>query len=156
MGNLSGFNPADHQPMGDRSPLPNGDYLVAITASEVKQTKRGDGRYLQLEMSVVDGQHKGRKLWVRLNLWNPNATAVEIANSELSAICHATGVMSPNDSSEMHDIPFVASVVCKQRQDGQGMANEVKGYKSRKDAGQVAPQQQPQAATASSTPPWQR
>ena len=35
------------------------------------------------------------------------ATAVKIARAELSAICRAVGVMAPNDSVELHDLPLV-------------------------------------------------
>ena len=37
----------------------------------MKATKAGTGQYLQLGFQILDGPHKGRKLWARLNLDNP-------------------------------------------------------------------------------------
>ena len=68
--------------------LPPGRYLVQIVTSEMRPTKDGAGQYLWLELDVLEGECQGRKLFDRLNLVNPNPTAVEIAQRTLSAICH--------------------------------------------------------------------
>jgi hypothetical protein len=49
--------------------------------------------------------HRNGVIWSRLNLDNPKA--VEIARRDLSAICRAVGVLTPGDSSELHDLPLV-------------------------------------------------
>ncbi len=59
----------------------------------MKATKAGNGEMLQLEYTVLDGEFKNRKIWDRLCLRHPNHMAVEIAEANLSAICHAVGVM---------------------------------------------------------------
>ncbi len=110
--------------------IPEGDYKVAITKSENKPTKAGTGSYLQLKLQVLEGEYKGRFLWSRLNMDNPNSQAVEIAKSELSAICHATGVLTPQDSVELHNKPMFVSVKVRKRQDNGELSNEIKGYKS--------------------------
>ena len=110
MGNLAGFDASQVEEMKEFSAIPEGDYIAIITGSEEKTTKNGNGRYLQLNIEVLDGQYKGRKLWARLNLWNQNATAVDIAQRELGAICKAVGVLRPNDSSELHNKPMLVSV----------------------------------------------
>ncbi|MCC7407458.1 MAG: DUF669 domain-containing protein, partial [Phycisphaeraceae bacterium] len=97
MANLNGFNAAEVEPNASFDPIPAGKYLAAITESEMKPTKNGSGNYLQLTFTIVEGEFRGRVLWARLNLNNPNATAVKIARSELSAVCHAVGVMQPRD-----------------------------------------------------------
>ena len=56
---------------------------------------------------MIDGPYKNRLLWSRLNLDNPNAQAVQIAQGELSAICRAVGVMQPKDSIELHNLPLL-------------------------------------------------
>ena len=74
------FNAAAIEPQQSFDALPNGRYEVIITDSEMKETKAGTGAYLMLTMEVIgDTKHSGRKLWTRLNLVNPNATAVQIA-----------------------------------------------------------------------------
>jgi hypothetical protein len=97
------FNAAKVEPQQSFDALPPGRYEVIISESEMKDTKAGTGQYLQLTWTVVGGQHEGRKLWSRLNLVNPNATAVSIAERELSAICHCVGILVPQDSEELHD-----------------------------------------------------
>jgi len=154
MANLNGFNATEVEPTTSFEPLPAGKYLAAITESEMKPTKSGSGSYLQLTFTILEGEYKNRVLWARLNLNNPNATAVKIARSELSAICHAVGVMQPRDSVDLHNLPLVITVKLKKRDDTGELTNEIKGY-ARKDAA-GANGQQPQAPVADNTPPWKR
>lgn len=148
MANLNGFDANQHEPTAFDA-LPAGDYDVVIIASEMKPTKSGTGSYLQLTLQVLGGQYQNRKLFDRLNLDNPNATAVTIAKGTLSAICRAVGVLTPKDSAELHNKPLKATV--RVTKDGEGNpSNEIKGYKSRHvgaattsaqvtPAGQIAP-----------------
>lgn len=139
-------------------PLPAGKYLAVITESELKDTKKGGGQYLQLTFHIIDGPCKGRYVWARLNLKNANPTTVQIARAELSAICRAVGVMTPGDSVELHNLPLVITVRQKKRDDTGEITNEIKGY-AKKDAATGAPQQQAttnQGAYSGSTPPWRR
>lgn len=113
-------------------PVPEGWYNVAISESEMKPTKDGNGAYLQLKMSIIDGPHTGKPIFVRLNLQNQNQTAVDIAYGELSAICHATGVYQVADSSQLHGIPFQVKVNVRKSTDDKGNSiesNDVKAYK---------------------------
>jgi len=103
--------PENSQGMDDRSPLPSGDYVVAITRSEIKQTKAKNGHYLAIGMKVLQGPHAGRMLFENLNLDNPNPIAVEIADKTLNSICKACGKAGIEDSSEIHDIPMTVTVV---------------------------------------------
>ena len=150
MASLNGFNANDVDPASDFEPIPAGQYSAVIVESEVKPTRNGTGNYLQLTFEIIDGPHKGRLLWSRLNLDNPNATAVKIARAELSAICRAVGVMAPNDSVELHDLPLVISVKCRKRSDTSEITNEIKGYQ-KKEGVSGKPVQ-----AAKDTPPWRR
>ena len=146
--------------------VPSDRYLVEITKSELKPTKAGDGSYLEFEYSILDGEYRGRKLWDRLCLNHPSAKTVEIARANLSAICHAVGILKPHDSTELHHIPLTITVKVK-RDEGTGtMFNEVKGYAIREShvprtpppsaAAQVQTAQYPQAPVNEAVPPWQR
>jgi hypothetical protein len=148
--NLGTFDANEVEPTTDFEPIPAGKYQAVITESEVKPNKAGTGSYLQLTFQIIEGQYKGRFLWARLNLDNPNDTAVKIARSELSAICRAVGVMTPKDSVELHDLPLVIKVKCKKRPDTEEIQNEIKGYE-KKEALQGKPMQ-----AAADTPPWRR
>ncbi len=132
-------------------PLPSGKYLVIITESEMKPTKNGQGKYLQLKLQVIEGPCKNRLLWARLNLENANAKAAQIARGQLSAICRAVGVLTPRDSQELHNLPLVANVVSKPRADTGEPSNEVKGFAARQS--QAMPQPQ---LSAPATAPWKR
>jgi hypothetical protein len=148
--NLGTFDANEVEPTTDFEPIPAGKYQAVITESEVKPNKAGTGSYLQLTFQIIEGQYKGRFLWARLNLDNPNDTAVKIARSELSAICRAVGVMTPKDSVELHDLPLVIKVKCKKRPDTEEIQNEIKGYE-KKETLQGKPMQ-----AAADTPPWRR
>lgn len=150
MANLSGFNANEVEPASGFEVIPPGKYVAVITETEVKKNKAGTGTYLQLTFQVIEGDCKNRFLWARLNLDNPNATAVKIARAELSAICRAVGVLQPKDSCELHDLPLVITVKCKKRDEAGEIVNEIKGY-AKKDALNGKPVQ-----AATDTPPWRR
>ena len=153
MANLNGFDANQVEPADDLEPIPTGKYVAVITDSEMKPTKSGTGNYLQLTFQIVEGEYANRLLWVRLNLDNPNATAVQIARRELSSICRSVGVLVPTDSADLHNLPCMIHVRVKRRSDTGELQNEIKGY-SKKDV--VA---QPIAASDvgnGSDPPWKR
>jgi hypothetical protein len=138
------------EPSTGFDPIPAGKYLAIIAASEFKPTKSGNGRFLQVEYQVIDGDHKGRKLWSRHNLEHPNAQTVQIAQGELSAICRAVGVLTPQDSAELHNLPLTITVKVTARSDTGEPTNEISAW-AKKEAGEGKPVQ-----ATGSTPPWAR
>ena len=154
MADLRGFDANTVEPTDSFDPIPPGEYLCVITASEQKPTKAGDGSYLELEFEVIDGPHKGRKLLDRLNLDSPSEVAVKIARATLSAICRAVGVTQPKDSCELHDLPLVCKVRVERRPDTDEATNVIKGYRARRPAAPAPAATAP--AAPGSTPPWQR
>jgi len=131
--------------------IPAGFYPVVITGTETLPTKNGAGSYLSVTMEVIDGPHKGRKVFDRLNLDNPNPAAVEIAYKTLSSICHATGVIQVTDSSQLHSIPLEAKVSVKEAKDGYEATNEIKGYRAAQQA--AIPQQHASQVSPPATAP---
>lgn len=130
-------------------PLPAGDYNVIITESETRLTKDGSGQYLQLKLEVQGGEFSGRVLFDRLNLWNNNATAKEIAHRQLAQIAHAVGALQVADSEQLHFKPLVATVKLRPARDNFEASNEVKGYKQ---AAGAPVMQQPFNAPRASAP----
>lgn len=118
----SAFDVNTVEPQGDFDVLPPGKYPVLIEKSEVKRTKKGDGAYLELAMSVLDGPGKNRKLWNRINVSNPSQKCVEIGFRQLSALGRATGVAVVNDENQFLQKTCIASVIVKDNQ------NEVRTY----------------------------
>ncbi len=153
MANLNGFNANQVEPKVTFEAIPAGKYIAAITDSETKPTKSGNGSYLQLTFTVLEGEYSGRLVWARLCLDHPNQQTVKIARSELSAICRAVGVMTPNDSVEMHNIPLSITVKCKRREDTGDIVNEVRGYAKRETANGSNPAP---AEAPPTTAPWAR
>ena len=151
MADLRGFDANQVEPTTALDPIPAGKYPAVITESEMKANKAGTGNYLQLTFQIIDGPYKNRVFWARLNLDNPNATAVQIARGELSAVCRAVGVLAPGDSAELHNLPLVIHVRCKKRSDTGEIGNEIKGYSKKEQ-----PTALTAAATANTAPPWKR
>jgi Protein of unknown function (DUF669) len=148
------FDANQVEPSSGKEPVPAGKYVAAITNSEMKPTKNGAGQYLELEYQILDGEHKGRKLWSRHTLQHTSAQTVQIARGELSAVCRAIGVMQPKDSAELHNLPMTVTVKLKKREDNGEMANEVTAW-AKKDAVAGVPQQAG-APGGTATPPWLR
>jgi len=128
MVNLNGFNASEVDPAVPFEAIPAGKYEVMIVASEEKPTKKRDGTYIELELEVVSGEYKGRKIWDRLNVDNPSDDAIRFAKATLSSICRAVNVLKPMDSTDLHNIPLIAQVKCRKMQDSDDLTNEVKGY----------------------------
>jgi Protein of unknown function (DUF669) len=135
MANLGGvFDATQVEPTGDFTPVPPGDYKVQILSSEMVENSARTGHMLKLELEILEGDQAGRKLYDRLNLDNPNAQAVEIAQRTLSAICHAVGKLSVQDSDELHMLPMVATVKVDPPRSANGReygpSNSIKTYKA--------------------------
>jgi hypothetical protein len=148
---LNGFNAENVEPNAPRDPIPAGWYKAVIEATEEKPTKAQTGSYLQLTIQVIEGEHAGRKVIDRLNLNNPNATAVETAQRTLSSICRAVGVMTPRDSADLMDKPMMVKVKVKPASGDYSASNEVDDYAAPDKAAAPAA-----ASGGASTPPWKR
>ena len=108
---------------------------------------------------VLDGEHQSRKLFDRLHLANPKPQAVQIAEQRLAALCRAVGKLQPQDSEELHFIPFVAKVRVRPARDGYDATNEIRGYESLNGAapameGKAVASPASSSATAPAVPPW--
>lgn len=110
MTDLSDVNMEGVRPMSDIQELPVGQYLVRIEDTEKKETKErfdeqgnklAPNHYLQISLKVYGGTNDGQVEFSRLNLWNTNETAVNMAKAELKSIQNATGVASAS-SIDMH------------------------------------------------------
>ncbi len=92
--------------------LPEGDYVLQVVDSEIKQTQKG-GTQLVYTMQVVGSTHDGKQIKERLNIVNDNQKAVEIAFQTLAKLSMACGVAKVNDSSDLHGKKFVAGIAIK-------------------------------------------
>jgi hypothetical protein len=94
------FDATQFDPSQGTPAHPVGKFPVSITGTAIKPTKEQDGQYFEVEFTSQVG-----KAILRLNLWNNNPKAVEIAQRQLSALCYATGVFRldfANHGREFH------------------------------------------------------
>ena len=144
------FDATQIQPDYGFSPLPVGIYDVRITDSEVKQNAAGTGGYLRLKFECVDGINAGGTGFMLINLYSQSEKAKEIAQRQLSAICHSTGILMLQDSVQLHG--QVIRVDVRLQADGYGGEKgytEVKNIIMRNDEHkQQAPAQAPTMAQA--------
>ena len=160
------FDPNDYEPAGSFDPLPAGKYMVVVSSTEMKDAKikpgqKEAGQYLQVVYDVVDEEFKGRKVFDRFNLVNESEQAVKIANSRLTSLCIACGIMrSLNDTDELKDIPFVLKVKVKRDPDGKyNDSNEAVQYEACEGAAKVVPAaaaKKTAAPAAKGDKPWQK
>lgn len=158
MANIGNFDATTVAPREDFSPIPTGEYLAQVIDSDLKPTRSNNGHYLELAFEIMDGEHKGRRVWSRLNLDNPNPKAVEIAQRDLSAICHAVGKLKIADSQELHYKPMILRVEYVEAGGNRDKpTNDVKAYKAA-TGGQgnapAAPTTASPQTTAPSNAPW--
>lgn len=98
------FNAQQHEPKyGGAGGLSAGRHRVIITATEALPTKAGDGGYAKFTLKDLDNAQVG---FDNLNIWNKSPVAVDIANKQLSAYCHAVGQFVLQDLDQLCNIPF--------------------------------------------------
>lgn len=108
--------------------VPEGWYpVMLIDEEQLAVTGKPQSWRLALKLQIIDGAFKGRTLLHNLNLGNDNPKAVEIAQKELSAICHCTGVFvlsaATGGTAALKGKPFQVRAVVS------GAYNEIKGFK---------------------------
>ena len=144
------FAPA---PFDGPGPLPPGKYLATVVSSDLRRTKAGTGHYLELEFEVSEGEHRGRRLWSRLNVDHPNETAVRIAKEELASVCRAVGIARLSDTEALHGKPLLLSVRASTRRDSGEATTEIRGYAPPPRGAAPASPQQSSPSPAPATPP---
>jgi hypothetical protein len=123
--------------------MKRGDYPVIITGCEPKAGKREGARYVTMKVTIIAGQHKGRKVWGNFTTHNPPksdsaddvkraATAVQIGRGQIKAAFIAAGVTtsSPLDLLAAQT-PMIAVVgVEKGTVEYPDDRNTIKGFKA--------------------------
>lgn len=134
------FNASNVAPQESFTPIPAGIYIAQITDSDIKALKNGNGQSLAMTFDVLDGQYKGRKVFARLNVQHNNPQAEQIAQKQLSQLCHAIGVMQVADSAQLHNRPMKIKV--KIRKDDTGQYNDQNEISAFESIGNAAPMAQ--------------
>lgn len=138
---VEGFDPLTYEPTKDFEPVPPGEYPVLIELAEVQQNKKANGYFLKLQMAILDGEYKGRKVWDYINIQNPSEQCVAIAMGTLAAIGRALGIPNLNDEALLLNQVIIAHVKVS------GEQNSVRTYSS-----PSAPPETPATAPAPAPP----
>jgi hypothetical protein len=104
------FNAATVDPTQGAGQLPVGRHPVKIVDADITNTKEGNNGMAVLTLEILDGPMTGKRGPYRLNLFHSSETTSRIAQSQLSALCHVTGVMMPRDLMELSNRPFFVDV----------------------------------------------
>jgi hypothetical protein len=156
------FDASTVAPQAPTGPIPAGVYLAHCTESDVGPLKSGNGTGLKMTFEILDGQYKNRKVWENLNIQHTSEETQRIAQSQLSALCHAVNVIKLEDTAALHFKPVKIKVTVREAQGQYQASNNIKGYES---AGGAAPSFVPAPAeaaaptappAASKTPAWAR
>lgn len=76
--------------------LPPDKYTALITGIEKKDTKAGDGAYLNVELTITTQGHQGRKIFDKITIVNKNQQAVQIGMKKLATLSEAAGYAGDN------------------------------------------------------------
>lgn len=127
----------------DTSPRANlltaGDYLFICQKAEVKETKEKTGRYVDCEFVVVSDGAKGRRVWNKFNIENPNDTAVQIGKRDLALFMAAIGLQSFRSLRELQDKPFCGTVGFAKGASENTEINVIKKFKKQSEYAAAAP-----------------
>ena len=111
------FNPDDVEASRQSEPIPDGDYVMHVSKTELNETRARNGYRLDVEFTIIEGQHENRKLFASMNVRNPNQQAETIALGELKRLSEACGVDFNGvmeDSDMLLFQPFLGYVAYKQ------------------------------------------
>ena len=103
-GSSGGFNDAwnNTQAAGDFGPVPRGEYVCHVTKGELESSRlKGTAGY-KVEFTILDGEFKGRKLWLDCWLTGP---ALPMSKRDLGKL----GIVTP----EQMEQPLPRGIRCK-------------------------------------------
>lgn len=129
---LLNFNAAEVPAAKPFEPIPAGWYDAKIINSELKPTSNGTGTRLNLTFEIIGGEYNNRKVFEGLNVKNTSEKAQQIAQEQLSAICHAINVIQLKNTEQLHGKPLRIKVKVRpeDKVGGYDARNEINGYEN--------------------------
>jgi len=133
--------------------VPAGWYVAQITDAEIKDTKRGDGKYIKIRYDIQGPNHQGRVVFGNLNVNNPNPAAEKIGRQQLGDIMRSVGMSNVTDTDELLGKTMQIKIDIRDSEQ-YGPSNEVKAWKALAAGMAPAPAVKPPASNAKTAPPW--
>lgn len=147
---------------GDFTPIPAGWYTAKISEADLKETKAGNGRYINIRYDVTGPSHEGRVVFGMLNIKNPSRKAEDIGLAQLGELLRAIGLPRVGDTDELVGYDVAIKVKIRKSEEYRDQ-NQVTNWKSVDGGGFTAPTdgvpfEQPAAGggvdNGGSKPPW--
>lgn len=126
MGNLAGFDANQDYGALSYEALPAGNYEAVLVESEDKVSETTGCEYIGLVWEIIEGEHKGRRIWDNVMRKHQKPEVVAIGNRKLKAIMGALG--PANDTSDWHGQPIGLKVTRKFNKDRGENQNNVGDY----------------------------
>lgn len=145
------FTGTEHGEKPEHMPAQTRAIFQFISAEEGVSKENKNNTYLKLVAQVIEGEYKGRNVFLILNLGSTNKTATEIAAKELAAIKRALNMPNLRDKQQLLNVPFIGTVGVKPGQGQYGPSNFFTKYEPR-SAGLKPVANPQQASNANSVP----
>lgn len=126
---------ADKADDGDFTPLPTKPwYNCKVIAAELKESKNGKGKYVEVRLDIEGPSHAGRVVFDRIIVVHESKKAVEIGRPRFASLCQAAGFEKrPDDAKEL--IGNIVGVKMKTEKDKEyGDRSVPRAYALPKDA----------------------
>lgn len=108
--------------------IPAGQYHVQIIGSEIRDIQSGEGKYLRLDLKIMDGAYENKRLFDAVILKHKNSEIFDMSMRKLSEICQAAGLICAEDSEQLHNHSMIADIEVQQDAEHFGLTNKVLHY----------------------------
>jgi hypothetical protein len=116
--NLFAVDTTGVEKMGGFEIYPAGFYPAIMITANKKPTRDNNGAFIECVYQFIDGDMNGKKFTSRMNLWNANDQAVDIAKRELKSIRVALGLPdTESNPANFINRPLVLNIGVKARKD---------------------------------------
>ena len=96
------FDPGAHEGTGSRAASRSVGIRRRSSRAEVRDASNGNGTYLLAVFEILEGEHRGRKIFQNVTLQNASQQAVEIGARLLTDIYDAVGHTGPTRRYPRH------------------------------------------------------
>ena len=129
---------------GGFTPLPDGEYIAQITASERRTLKSGT-ETLALTWQIIDGEYTSRKVFEDLFIYDPTRPKQLAFNRQkIFFITKACGRDQISDTVELHNKP--CRITVRRREYNGRVSNEISAYRPIERITETQPQPAQQKA----------
>ena len=152
MSYLDSFDPQGRKPRGVYELLPAGRYNCVVSDITEGQNKSGDGYFVKVETTIIDGEFKDRKFFDHLNVEHSNQTAQDMAQAALTELYLALGFDRPTPAANLINRRVNVNAGVRKNKQTNEPQQSVQNYFAVEPARQAGPAQRPAAAGAPAGP----